>query len=209
MNALADTTSDALIASWRARLEGKAAEIRTKYSIAQPASVMDADLTHWHLIAVEFARQGRLMSSSASRDLHISRADTNVANLLYLRDYVRQLPGSQLVTRNDLVQRAVAAQVAPIEWLIAIGSPALQRSASYADMVRAAADAPSKGLGYILDQLRKALNLPTWAVPVIAGAAILGVGVWAYFTFLAPVTRVSYAVRRNPAKRKRRRRLRR
>lgn len=191
------------ITTWQQRLAGKQEEIRQKYANPQPAGTVVADLEHWHKIATEFSRIGREMSTTPTTPLNIQTADDNVATLAYLRTYIGQLPAQQLVTRPELLSRCAGAMTAPIAWLVQIGTPALQTSAAYGDMVRAATDAPSKALSYALEQLVKGLGLPKWFVPVIATGAVLGLGAWAYFTFLAPVSRSVQLVRRNPRRRRR------
>jgi hypothetical protein len=71
-----------------------------------------------------------------------------------------------------------------------------------------AANIPSITIKWLLEQLLKSLNLPTWLLPALGITAIAGLGAWAYFSFLAPITASTHVLRRNPRRRRARRRRR-
>lgn len=190
----AGTDLDAAIARWRQQLAGKADEIRAKYTVARPAGELQRDLTHWRQVAEEFARVGPTLSSITAAS--VERARQHVSDLRYLEAYIGQLSAGQLVTRQSLVDRAVAAMVAPIEWLISIGTPVLVTDANYRKAIDNALS-PSSWLRSLLDGLRKSLSLPSWFVPVAATAALGGAGYLAW-KWLAPPRLL-----RNPRRRRR------
>lgn len=106
------------------------------------------------------------------------------------------------------------AERAPIEWLMGVAPPTLQNFSDWDSALTKAADTtaniPSTTIRWLLDQLMKSLHLPTWVVPVVGVTALVGVGAWAYFSFLAPVGASARVLRlrTNPTRRRRRRRRR-
>ena len=200
---LGDATADAAISKWQGAMAGKVLEIETKYANSSPvAAELLTDVDHWWSVATEFANGADSLSNISDTD--IERAKYNALDLLEMRSYLKSLYFGSVVP-VDVKFNAVRLMTAPIKWLQSIGTPVLQTEAKYEDMVKTATDLPGLGIKYLLDQVTKALSLPSWTVPVIAGGAVIGLGAWIYFTFLAPVGRatrsVSYA---NPRRRQHR-----
>lgn len=102
---------------------------------------------------------------------------------------------------------------APILWLIQIGKPVFQNRIQWSkdleDIIDTAKNIPQATIKWTLESILRALGLPTWLLPVIGITALVGVGAWAYFSFLAPVGGVGKLVRlkrKNPRRYRRRRR---
>lgn len=203
---LSDATFDAGINKWKSAVLGKAAEIRAKYANSSPlAAELLTDVDHWWTVASEFANGASSLSNIT--DMEIERAKYNALDLLEMRAYLKGLYFGSVVP-PDVVANAVNQMTAPIDWLVSIGTPVLQAEANYQDMLKRAADLPSNAIKYLLDQAAKAVGLPTWIVPVIAGTAVIGMGAWVYFTFLAPITKVTRSVGYTNPRRRQRRRMR-
>lgn len=198
---IGDAAADAAISKWRTSLGGKASELRAKYAPGKPVVAVELleDVDHWWQVATEFSKGAASLNQIT--DAQIRQAQRNAIDLLETRGYLKTLYFGQVI-EPELVYTAVEQMIQPIDWLIAIGGPALQTSADYTDMVAKATDLPSLSLNYLMEQLVKAFALPSWTVPVVGAAAIGGLGLWAYFTFLKPVSRtMRYA---NPRRRRRR-----
>jgi hypothetical protein len=138
-----DAQTDAAIAKWRTSMDGQIAKIKAKYATTQPPTELRKDVTRWWRVATEFASGAPSLSKIT--DAQIAQAKYNADNLREMRLY--------LMTTNlvkgvppEILSKAVGAMTAPIEWLQSIGTPALQREADYADMVRTAAKLPTLGL---------------------------------------------------------------
>lgn len=101
------------------------------------------------------------------------------------------------------------AERAPIEWLMGTAPPTLANFSEWDAALTEAADdvknIPSITLKWLLEQLFKSFNLPTWFIPVVGVTALVGVGAWAYFSFLAPVGASArlMRLRHNPRRRRR------
>lgn len=201
-NGLGDAAQDAAIASTRAKLDAAAAGIVDKYAAgSHTIGALYADADKWWRIATEYAVQAKTMRSLTVTQVRV--AEDNAVTLLELRGYLRSFPQATIASR-PMLDKGVAAMVAPVYWVRDISTPILQRSADYDDMLKAAVNAPSTVLGWLRDQLSKSLGLPTWFVPVVAVAAVGGLGYWAYSTLLKP-TGKALRVLRNPRRRRVRR----
>ncbi len=202
---IGDAAQDAAIASASAKLDAAAAALAAKYATGEHTiGALLGDVDKWWRIATEYVTQAKTMSSLT--DTQVRAAEDNALTLLELRGYLRSFPAS-IVASIPMRDKAVAAMVAPIYWVKGIATPILQRSAAYDDMLRAAANAPSTGVNWLLEQLRKSLGLPSWFVPVLATAVVGGVAWWAYSTFLKPAG-TGMRLLRNPRRRRRVRRRR-
>src|SRR6266404_1583971 len=164
-----DAQTDAAIAKWRTSMTNQVAKINAKYATTQPPAELRKDVTRWWKVAQEFATGAPTLSKITPTQ--IAQAKYNADNLREMRLY--------LMTNNlvkgvpaEILAKAVGQMTAPIEWLQSIGTPALQREADYADMVRSAAKLP--GLG--LDALEKLLGTTLGVVIVGGGAYILWKG---------------------------------
>ncbi len=198
---LAGTTAgQAAIVKWQTSLQARANELQAKYANAYPtAGELLEDVTKWWTIASEFADTARTMGNITPRS--VRDAEDNALALLEFRAQLRVQPANATVS-PDIRDVGVTLMLGPINWLVRIGSPVLVTQSNYQELAQKAIDAPSSAIGYVLDQLRKSLGLPSWFVPVVAGTAAVGVGAWAYFTFLAPATRISRRlVHQNPRRR--------
>lgn len=106
----------------------------------------------------------------------------------------------------------LAAEKLPAQWLAGVAPPTLQNfrewDSALTTAAETAANIPSITIKWLLEQLFKSLKLPTWLIPALGITAIAGVGAWAYFSFLAPITASTRALRlrRNPRRRRIRRR---
>jgi hypothetical protein len=162
-----DAQTDAAIAKWRTSMSDQVAKIKAKYAAGQPVSELRKDVTRWWKVATEFAVGAPNLSNIT--DAQIAQAKYNANNLREMRLYlmttnlVRGVP-------TDVRLKAVGYMTAPVEWLQYIGTPALQKEADYADMVRAAAKLP--GLG--LDSLEKLLGTALGVV-IVGG---IGYALW-------------------------------
>lgn len=202
---LGDAGQDAAIASTAAKLDAAAAGVAAKYTTGEHTiGAVLADVDKWWRVATEYVAQAKAMSSLTVTQ--VRAAEDNALTLLELRGYLRSFPAATIASR-PMLDKGVAAMIAPIAWVKAIATPILQRSADYDDMLRAATNAPSMTLAWLRDQLSKGLGLPTWFVPFVVVAAVGGVGWWAYSTFLKPVG-TGMRVLRNPRRRRRIRRKR-
>lgn len=202
---LGDAGQDAAIASTRAKLDAAAASLAAKYATgSHTLSELYGDADKWWRIATEYSTQAHTMSSLT--DTQVRQAEDNALSLLEFRGYLKSFPQTVVASRA-MLDRGVALMIAPIYWVRDISTPILQRSADYDDMLRKAADAPSAGLNWLLEQVRKSLGLPSWFVPVLATAVVGGVAWWAYSTFLKPAG-TGMRLLRNPRRRRRVRRKR-
>lgn len=124
-------------------------------------------------------------------------------------------PGYVFSAADAEFHQLLAAEKAPIQWLAGVAPPTLKNFAEWDEALTKAAETtaniPSATIRWTLEQLMKSLRLPTWVIPVVGVTALVGVGAWAYFSFLAPVGAGARLLRtrRNPRRRRRIRRRRR
>lgn len=200
-NGLGDAASD-LIAKRESNLDAVAASLAAKYATGEHSvAELYGDVDKYWRVASEYASQANTMSSLSTQQ--VRRAEDNALALLEFRAYLKSFPVGTPASRA-MLDRGVGLCVAPIVWIRDIGTPVLQTMDSYARMAKLAIDAPSSALKWTLDQLMKSLGLPTWFVPVVAVAAVGGLGFWAYSTLLKPTGR-ALRVLRNPRRRRVRR----
>lgn len=195
---MSTTSGQAAIATWKHRLSGIAAQIATDYSTGRMTwADAAADAEKWHTIATKM--------QTDAKDKSIVDIALNLAELKYA---ARAQP--QIVMIPAAQGQAIAKKLtAPIFWLIGEGEPILARQEFINEIIPDLANAPGLGLKWTLEQLLRALGLPTWLLPVIGAAAIGGAAFWAYHAFLAPISRASRSIRRTNPSRRRRRRVRR
>jgi len=111
---------------------------------------------------------------------------------------------------NYFWQKVYRAERAPIEWLLKVAPPTLANFTEWNEALTKATDMaaniPSVTIKWLLEQLFKSLKLPTWLIPVVGVTALVGVGAWAYFSFLAPAGAAGKVLRlrKNPRRRRRR-----
>lgn len=197
------------INTMNAKLDAAAAGLTAKYATGSHAvAELYADVDKFWRIAGTYAEQANTMGGffGGLEKSQVRQAEDNALNLLEFRAYLKSFPVGAQASR-PMLDRGVALCVAPIAWVKSISSPVLQTQASINNMAKLALDAPSSVIKWTLDQLMKSLGLPTWFVPVIAVAAVGGLGYWAYSTFLKP-TGTAMRVLRNPRRRRRVRRKR-
>jgi len=124
-------------------------------------------------------------------------------------------PNYVFSSEDEQWSQLLSAEKAPIQWLAGVAPPTLSNFTDWnealTEAAETAANIPSITLGWLLDQLFKSLKLPTWLIPVIGVTALVGVGTWAYFSFLAPIGAAGKVLRlrRNPRRRRHARRRRR
>jgi hypothetical protein len=193
---LGDAGSSAAIGKWSASLQRRAGEIRAKYASGGfQVKDMLADVDGWWQIAAQFAQVAPTMSQITREQ--VTEAQDNSLGLFEFRAELKQLPADAPL---DPERRGIGVvlMMNPINWLVRIGTPVLQTQADYQELAAKAVNAPSTASGWVLDQILKTLHLPTWITPTVAVISLVGVGAWAYFSFLAPVGRAARMVRQNP-----------
>lgn len=115
-------------------------------------------------------------------------------------------PASYLfIPGSDYWNKALTLQKAPIQWLAGIQKIVLTNQRNIDEAIDSAKNIPSASIRWTLEQLFKGLGLPTWLVPAMGVTALVGVGAWAYFSFLAPVGSVGRLVRARANPRRKRR----
>lgn len=203
---LGDASQQAAIASRETKLDAAAAELAAKYATGtHTIAALWTDVDKWWRIATIYIEQSQRMPSLTSSQLRT--AEDNALALLEFRAYLKTFPAGTMASR-PMLDRGVALMVAPIRWVRDIGTPVLQRSADYDDMLKAATNAPGSILSWLRDQVTKGLGLPSWFIPVVAVAAVGGLGLYAY-SVLKPIgSAARLSVRRNPRRRRRARRRR-
>jgi len=90
------------------------------------------------------------------------------------------------------VNKLIADMQAPYRWLARVSRAAAGDRREIQETFNKVVDKvtnPGFGIQWTLEQLLAALGLPKGALPVVGGVVVLGLGTWAYFTFLEPVRR--------------------
>lgn len=178
------------ITKWNASLKNHARDIETKYATPGPTNrelFEDID-KNWQL-ATKFTYSSESIISSLPK-ADSDEAEDNAIALLELRAKVKALPPDAQAD-EAIRKKATVLMSAPYKWFARIGTPVLTRKILIDDLTKQVTDTPSAILKYLLDQLRKTLSLPSWFIPAVATTAVVGLGAWAYFTFLAPLTRAT------------------
>lgn len=196
----------ATIVRWETRMRALGDELRAKYSQGVfPASVLLPDVEKW----LRFSEAGaeldvRAMTSALRRDF-----SSAALSLRGIRDWLKSNPSTSYKHSNSLVQTFVSNALKALDAFIAVGRPTLTTSADNTELVEKVRNAPSALTKWTLEQALAALGLPKWALPALGVTALVGVGLWAYVSFLAPVGAIARVRRANPRRRHRRRRRRR
>lgn len=207
----------ATIADLRRRLDLVVAEIELKFAGRTfVASEMQGEIDRAFVIATERQRIAEDMSSSAMPADRLQEIGDICLDLLELKGFFDATASGAMASngyppmyvfdyRDTYWQKALALEKAPIVWVRDAVIPVLTDFSEMDKALDAVANIPQAGIKWTLEQILKALGLPTWLLPVIGVTAITGVGAWAYFSFLAPVGSASRALRlRHNPKRQRR-----
>jgi hypothetical protein len=109
---------------WRGQMEAAKEKLRSSYSGPGPYTVerVLADVDHWWKIATKFSEDAPAMN--AITPARVKEAKTNALNLLEARAQLRLRRPAEIVESKD-GRVYLDAMVAPIDWLIATGSPVL------------------------------------------------------------------------------------
>lgn len=170
----------------------KADALKGKYATPQTYATLREDAAHWEGVAKEFASQAGKISNID--DNKIDEAESNYKKLSDLRGFadIEVAAGRGQNFISSIINRITVERLtAPIYWLISVGTPVVERQIAFQEAATAVTKAPKAGLDWLLDLL----GLPRWAPKVLIGAGVLGLGAWAYITFLAPVGKVVKAAR--------------
>jgi hypothetical protein len=123
---------------WRGQMEGAAANVRAKYAGDGPYQVeaVLADVDKWWRVASQFAEQAATNPTSTMRPDQVKRAKDNALNLLEARAALKlRIPTAYSVTGPE-ARQLTAFMVAPIEWLISVGEPALSSAEAPASWIK-------------------------------------------------------------------------
>lgn len=205
---MADITYEsqtAAIAKWQAALRAKAAEVDAKFmNRVFYAGEMAEEISRTFVIAGDMLETVKTMSSPTP--LQVKKIEDIVLELGELRGFFNAVAAGRLASSyppmwqfkpgDAFHTKAREAQKQPILWLIGVGTPVLQTQRDMDEMLERASNIPSAGLKWTLEQILKALGLPEWALPAIGVTALVGVGAWAYFAFLAPIGSAARLARR-------------
>lgn len=209
---------DAAIANWQSRLGAKMLEIDQRFAGRRfTAAEIRPEIAKMFQIAGEFQKESQSISRLTDRDRKdIDYIFIDLGELYGFFGAVDRgmsvnngYPKSFVFAQGDPYwQKALDLQKAPIAWLLRIGKPVLESGADANRFLDKVKDAPGAGIRWTLEQLLAGLGLPKWFLPVLGVTTIAGLGAWAYFTFLAPVSAASKTLRlrTNPRRRKRLRR---
>lgn len=209
----ADITQEsqqAAIASWQSRLTGKIQEVDDKFrGRTFTAAEIRPEIAKVFQIAGEFAKIAKTINNITEDELR--RIDYIFIDLGELYAFFgvvasgkaiglsdsKDYPPSYVFAQGDPYwQKALDLEKAPIAWLIGVGKPVLENQVHVEELIRKAEDIPGRAIRWIINQAVQGLGLPKEVVPVIGGAVVIGLGVWAYFTFLEPIRRSTRAYAR-------------
>ena len=168
------------VAKWRAAMEANAVGVQSTYGQGthSTASLL-ADAEKW----------GRF--ATAGRDLNDKRFYNVEQSINGVAAYLKGHPGKVYDYTHTMVQTLAKNIVDAIYIFIEVGRPKLLLVAKTNAAIDKVVNAPSTLIAWTLEQTLAAIGLPKGVLPVIGGVAVIGLGAWAYFTFLAPVSRVS------------------
>lgn len=109
---------------WQANMKTAADKLRSKYAGAGPFPVADmlADLNHWWNVATQFASEAPTLDGI--RPDQVTKAKNNAVDLLEARAALKLAHPAGSVPKAD-ADELVRRMVAPIEWLVSVGTPVL------------------------------------------------------------------------------------
>lgn len=109
---------------WRGQMEAAKEKLRSSYSGPGPYTVerVLADVDHWWKIATKFSEDAPTMN--AITPARVKEAKNNAVNLLEARAQLKLRRPAEIVDVKD-GRVYLEAMTAPIDWLIATGSPVL------------------------------------------------------------------------------------
>lgn len=132
-------------------------------------------------LSTKFLNTAKTMRNlEPGRLAEIERATLNLLELRSLYRLRAQKTPQKVEVPPAEVRAAVAA---PVRWLSAVAKRELKASNARAETVkklaRGAANAPGKGLDWLLSNLAKGLGVPQWVLPAAGGLLVLGVVAYA------------------------------
>ena len=167
----------AAIERWQRAMRSNVGDLQIKYAMGMiPVAELRVDAEKWSA----FATAGLKLNADAFRESAMSLGGI----ALHLKD----LKGD-LSANHTLVRTFIKSVSEAVDAFIRVGRPALATVANTNAIIEKVVNAPSTLVKWTLEQTLASVGIPKWGLPVIGGAVIVGLGLWAYATFLAPVSR--------------------